>query len=181
MTLGKLGAAYLHKICVETNSNSVFFASGTTIESVVSHIDFDLECLTLVTDNLTVSQLLIRDPKNSVIMIGGQLILPSLNLVGHVAEKMISSFSYDYAFIGAAAIDENGYVYTYNFIEAGTFSAIVASSHHVVVVADSTKINSKTFVQLFQLQKGHVLITNKDVPSSFKDTLETKGVVVITD
>lgn len=181
MNIGKLGAAYLKDISETTDCNSVFLASGSTLYCMSQQIPNNLNNTTLVTDNLNVSQVLASNPQHTVILIGGQLILPSLNAVGHHAEKMIRNFKYDYAFIGAAAIDEQGYVYTYNFIEAGIFFAILESSRNIVVLADSTKTNQKTFVQLFKLKKGHTLITNSIAPIEFINTLKSNGVYVITD
>lgn len=181
MIIGKLGSAYLQSLANTSDCSSVFLASGSTLHCMVSEIQYPLTNTTIVTDNLNVSQILAPNPNYTVISIGGQLILPSLNAVGHLAEKMIRSFNYDYAFIGAAAIDENGYVYTYNFIEAGTFLAILESAKNIVVLADSTKMCQKTFVQLFQLKKGNTLITNSDIPTSFRNTLSSAGVKIITD
>ena len=105
--------------------------------------------------------------------------LPSLNIVGYVAENMIKSYRYDYAFIGAASIDENGIVYNYNIIEAGTFSAVLESTRHLIVVADSTKFNKRSFFQLFELQKGNTLITDSGIPKEIYKTLTEKGVKII--
>ena len=181
MDLGSFGAELLREAIDSGTCNSVFLASGSTLYCMASLIRFPLTNATVVTDNVNVSQALASNPSYTVIMIGGQLIFPSLNAVGHLAEKMIRSFTYDYAFIGAAAIDENGYVYTYNLIEAGTFHAIVESAKHVVVMADSSKICQKTFVQLFQLKDGFTLITNPDIPETFRSTLQSNGVRIVTE
>lgn len=181
LQLAKLGASYLQKVAKQPSCSSIFIASGSTMSCIATQVDFNLDDVTLVTDNLSVSQSLVTITNNTVIMIGGQLILPSMNSVGQVAEKMISSFSYDYAFIGAAAIDKDGYVYTYNPIEAGTFFSIINSSNNIVVVADSTKIDKKAFVQLFKLDKGHTLITNNDITEDFRKAIESNGTTVITD
>lgn len=180
-SLGKVGANYLKEILATSSCSSIFLASGSTLYCMANQINFSLRQTTLVTDNLSISQIFAPNPNYTVIMIGGQLTLPSLNSVGHLAEKMIKNFTYDYAFIGAATIDSEGYVYTYNFIEAGTFLSILDSAKKIVVIADSTKICKKTFVQLFKLKKGHTLITNSDIPESFKNTLTSNGVKIITD
>ena len=142
-------------------------------------MNYTMGSATLVTDNVSVSQVLANHPDYTVISIGGQLILPSLNAVGHVAENMIRSFSFDYAFIGAATIDENGIIYNYNYIEAGTFTAVLESSRHIVVVADSTKFGKKSFVQLTQLKEGYTLITDSGIQEEFMETLQNNGVKVV--
>jgi len=179
ITLGATATNYLRKLSMRPNCNSVFMASGTTMVCMATQMNFPLYNTTLVTDNVHISQILASNPEYTVITIGGQLILPSLNAVGHVAENMIKSYCYDYAFISAASIDENGYVYNYNVIEAGTFSAVLESARHIIVVADSTKFRKRTFVQLFQLQKGHTLITDSGIPKEVYNNLLSNEVKVI--
>ena len=179
MSLGLAAAEYLQKASILPTCNAVYIASGTTLYSMALQINYPLSNTTLVTDNVSVSQVLASHPDYTVISIGGQLILPSLNAVGHVAENMIRSFSFDYAFISAAAIDENGYIYNYNYIEAGTFTAVLESSRHIIVVADSTKFMKKTFVQLCQLKKGYTLITDSGISQDFYHTLVKNEVDVI--
>lgn len=179
MFLGLAAAKYLQEVSALQNCSSVYIASGTTLYCMALNVSCPLSHTTLVTDNVSVSQVLASHPEYTVISIGGQLILPSLNAVGHVAENMIRSFSFDYAFISAATIDENGIIYNYNYIEAGTFTAVLESSRHIIVVADSTKFMKKTFVQLCQLKKGYTLITDSGISQEFHDQLVKNGVNVI--
>lgn len=179
MALGHAASGYLHSASLGNGCSSVYIASGTTLYCMALQMNFSLGAATLVTDNVSVSQVLANHPDYTVISIGGQLILPSLNAVGHVAENMIRSFSFDYAFIGAATIDENGIIYNYNYIEAGTFTAVLESSRHIVVVADSTKFGKKSFVQLTRLREGFTLITDSGISKELLETLQNNGVQVL--
>ncbi len=179
MALGHAASGYLHSASLGSGCSSVYIASGTTLYCMALQMNFSLSAATLVTDNVSVSQVLANHPDYTVISIGGQLILPSLNAVGHVAENMIRSFSFDYAFIGAATIDENGIIYNYNYIEAGTFTAVLESSRHIVVVADSTKFGKKSFVQLTRLREGFTLITDSGISKELLETLQDNGVQVL--
>lgn len=179
MVIGAAAANYLREVSSLPNCNSVFIASGSTMYCMALQMNFPLENITLVTDNVYTSQILASNPEHTVVSIGGQLILPSLNAVGYVAENMIKSFSLDYAFISAGSIDKDGTIYYYNFIENGTFNAAVESSRNIVVVADSTKFGKKTFVQLCKLKKGFTLITDSGISSDFYDLLIKNKVKVI--
>lgn len=179
LSLGVAASDYLRQLSANAGHSALYIASGTTLYCMALQMNYPLPGSTLVTDNVHVSQVLANHPDYVVISIGGQLILPSLNAVGHVAEHMIRSFSFDYAFISAAAIDENGIIYNYNYIEAGTFTAVLESSRHIVVVADSTKFKKKTFVALCQLKNGFTLITDSGIPQDFYDFLIRNEVNVI--
>lgn len=179
LALGATAAEHLRTLSESPNCNSVFIASGSTMICIATQINFPLPGTMLVTDNLHVAQVLGSNPEYTVISIGGQLLLPSLNAVGHVAENMIRSFNYNYAFIGVGSIDEQGYLYYYNMMESGTFTAIIESAQHVVVVADSTKFEKKAFLQLCQLREGFTLITDSGIPPKIHDTLVANGTNVI--
>ena len=179
MAIGAAAAEYLHEISSLPNCNSIFIASGSTMYCMALQMNFPLENITLVTDNVYTSQVLASNPEHTVVSIGGQLILPSLNVVGYVAENMIRSFSLDYAFISAGSIDTDGTIYYYNFIENGTFNAAVESSRNIIVVADSTKFGKKTFVQLCKLKKGFTLITDSGISNDFYNLLIKNKVKVI--
>lgn len=179
IAIGGTAASFLKKISTRSNCNSVFIASGTTLVCLATQMNFPLYNTTLVTDNIHVAEVLGNNPEYTVVTIGGQLQLPSMNAVGHAAENMIRSYRYDYAFISVASIDENGFVYNYNLIEAGTFSAVIESTRHLVVLADSTKFSRRAFLQLFQLQKGHTLITDSGIPEEIYSNLTANGVKVI--
>lgn len=157
--IGARGMEYLQDYISQNHPYSIFLGSGSTIYYMVrqSNTAFSVP---IVTDNLYVSTLLAVSEKNTVIMIGGQLTLPSLNTTGHMAEKALSDFTIDCAFIGSSAIDEQGNLYAYNLLEAGMFSTIISASKHIVVLADHSKIGKRNLVYVQSLDKRFTLITD---------------------
>lgn len=178
ISIAKRGAEFLHEYIAKHQPYSVFLGSGTTLYRMATMIDSELP-VSIITDNLHSASVLVTSGKNKVIMIGGELLLPSLNATGHMAEKELSEFSIDCAFIGSSAIDECGNLYAYNMQEAGMFSSIIAASKHIVVLADHTKLGKRNLISIAVLDPHFTLITDQDACQEYVHHYESMGVQVI--
>ncbi|WP_101911307.1 DeoR/GlpR family DNA-binding transcription regulator [Marasmitruncus massiliensis] len=176
--IGRHGVEYLQTHICSNHPNSIFLGSGSTIYCMAKQMSPGLS-VPIITDNLYISTILAASDKNTVIMVGGQLILPSLNATGYIAEKMISDFTIDCAFISSSALDENGNLYAYNLLEAGVFSTVISSSKHVVVLADHTKLGKKNLVHVSALNQHFTLITDSHTPEEYLSYYRNLGTEVI--
>lgn len=170
---------YLQIIAAEQKPKVVFFGSGSTIYRMAEHLDLPLKA-TLITDNVHVAAVLGSNADYTVISVGGQLLLPSLNVVGYSAENMIRSFPIDYAFISTSAIDPEGNIYMFNMLEASAFSAIIETARHIVLLADHTKFDKTNVVHLCRLNSKFTLITDSQTPEAILERLKKTGISVIT-
>lgn len=171
-------AQYLENLSQSGQARSIFMGGGSTMYCMAECISEQLTA-TVVTDNLYVSSVLVKNPSNSVIIIGGQLVLPSLNVVGFTAEKMLSGFSMDYCFIGSSAIDEEGSLYSYTLSEAGFFAAAMNSAKHTVVLADHSKLGTKNLVQIARMSQDFTIITDHMAPAGILKRYQTLGAEVL--
>lgn len=171
-------ARYLDELSQSSQAHSIFMGGGSTMYCMAECISGQLAA-TVVTDNLYVSSVLAKNPSNSVIMIGGQVMLPSLNVVGFTAEKMLSGFSMDYCFIGSSAIDEEGNMYSYTLSEAGFFAAAMNSAKHTVVLADHSKLGTRNLVQIARMSRDFTLITDYMAPADILEGYRTLGAEVL--
>lgn len=176
--VGAAAVTYLTEHLPSEPAGSVFLGSGSTIYCMATQMNAPLP-VPVITDNTYVANTLAADPQNAVILIGGQLILPSLNATGYIAEKMISDFTIDQAFISSSAIDEQGDLYTYNLLEAGVFSAVIAASKQVIVLADHSKLGKKNLVHLCSLNERFTLITDSGTPAKTLARCRELGAEVI--
>ena len=179
LALGKAAVRFLEEVYNKETLNSVYIASGSTIYCMTTQLQTTYKDIVYVTDNSFCGQVLGNNPDNTVISIGGELTLPSLNVVGYYAENMIRSFSFDYAFMGVGSIDNDGMIYYYNFIENGTFLATIESAKNIVILADSSKLGNKLFVQCCKMDSRFILITDKAIEEAMHTMLTKAGVRVI--
>lgn len=171
-------ARYLEDLSQSGQARSIFMGGGSTMYRMAECISKQLTA-TVVTDNLYVSSVLAKNPSNSVIIIGGQLVLPSLNVVGFTAEKMLSGFSMDYSFIGSSAIDEEGNLYSYTLSEAAFFAVAISSAKHTVVLADHSKLGTRNLVQIARMSQAFTLITDHMAPADILKKYRTLGAEVL--
>lgn len=92
-------------------------------------------------------------------IIGGQLKKSTIATVGEEAVKVISKLHFDVAFIGANAVDETFGYSTPDNSEAIIKQLVIAQSDKAYVLADSTKLNQKSYVSFGKLDDA-MLITN---------------------
>lgn len=177
--IGRRGVEYLQEVVAANAPASIFLGSGSTVYSMARQMSPGLAA-PIITDNLYISNVLAASERNTVIMVGGQLILPSLNATGYLAEKILGDFRIDCAFIGSSAIDEQGDLYAYNLLEAGMFSAIISVSKHVVVLADHTKLGRRNLVHIKPLGRQFTLITDGKAPQDCLSRYRELGAEVIT-
>ena len=177
--IAQTAAEYLRILTTEQKPKVIFLSSGSTMYRFAQHISIPLSA-TLVTDNVHVAEVLGSNPSYTVISIGGQLLLPSLNVVGYTAESMIRSFPIDYAFISTSAIDQEGNIYMYNMLESSAFQAIIETAKNVVLLADHTKFDRTNVVHLCQLTRKFMVITDSQTPEAVLDRLRQRGISVIS-
>ncbi len=95
-----------------------------------------------------------------------------------MAEQLVSAYSFDLAFIGAAGIDVDRGTTTFNEL-TGVTRAMAAAASKVVVMASSKKLTHK----MPNLELGwntiSVLITDDGISEQDKQRIENQGVAVI--
>lgn len=139
----------------------VVFDSSTTTLEVVKAIPAALE-FTAITTGLQTAIVLCGKPKAEVINIGGIVHSSSYTAHGHFAVDMLKKFAASTAFISTKAVD----------IREGTFEAmpflieikqaIAKAAKNVILVADSTKLNTTSLTKAVGWNMINELITNDD-------------------
>lgn len=178
MAIARSGIEVLKTQLYPNRPASIFIGSGSTIYCMASQLDVKLS-MPIVTDNLYAATMLASSCDNTVIMVGGQLMLPSLSATGYLAEKYMSDLAIDVAFIGSSAIDEQGNLYAYNLVEAGMFSKIISVSKHVVVMADYSKLGQRNLVHVKKLDRHFTLITDGKAAPEYLQHYRELGTQVI--
>nr|WP_243165825.1 DeoR/GlpR family DNA-binding transcription regulator [Anaerofilum hominis] len=176
--IGLRAARYLREQLEHKGECPVFLGSGSSIFLMAQQLTEALP-VPIITDNLHVASALSCNPDNSVIIIGGTILLPSLNATGYLAEKMLADLSVEYAFIGSSGIDENGYLCAYNLVETGMFSTIISTSRQVIILADHSKIGRSNMVRIQALSEKFTLISDQLAPEACMEHYRGMGARVI--
>ena len=81
-------------------------------------------------------------------------------VVGEAAVDFINNFKVDYAIIGSSAIDSDGSLLDYDFREVKVSQAIIENARHVILIADSTKLERSAPVRIGHISQIDTFITD---------------------
>lgn len=152
--------------------------SGSTTQTLLPFLA-QKQNLVLMTNSLNVANYVTEQRINlRLLLTGGTWDSDSSSLQGQMAEKMIRAYDFDMAFIGASGIDANYGTTTFNeFTQLSQSMAAVAK--HVVIMAESNKLNNKMPNQELPWSAVHTLVTDDDLDFATEQQIKRHGVTVL--
>jgi DeoR/GlpR family transcriptional regulator of sugar metabolism len=160
------------------DGDTVFLGSGTTVLEVARTLR-DRKGLTIITNSLSVLNMLSGLAEITLIALGGVLRDSELSFIGHITEQALAEVHADKVIIGVHAINlEQGLTNDY-LPETMTDRAIMKAGREVIVVADHTKINTVSLAYLAPISSIHKLVTDPQTPYDFISSLKSQGVDVV--
>ena len=139
----------------------------------------DHEGLLVITNNLNVATLLYHHPAIEVIMTGGPVRRSDGGVIGSAAVDFVRQFKVDYAVIGTSAIEEDGSLLDFDYREVRVARAIIENSRHVVLVADSSKLERNAPVRIGHLSEVDIFITDELRSAPLREVCAGHGVKVV--
>ena len=176
--VGKKGAEFLQNLCHSEKISSLAFLSGSTVLSMIQQIDFKIKAAVTTDSIATAYELSTSSISDNVIMIGGKISQPDLNVFGILADQALQSLSFDYCFTGIAGISTNGDLYCYEYTHASVINTIFSSSEHIVIMADHSKIGRSRLVRICPVDSRFILLTDDASPKEMLDLLQKKGMII---
>lgn len=135
--------------------------------------------LTVVTHSVTIALRLAAQPGLEVHMLPGRVRRTTLAAVGTETVAALEQIRADVAFVGTNGISVRHGLSTPDRTEAAVKSALVASAHRVVVLADSSKIGVERTVRFATLADVDTLVTDDGITRADRTALEAAGVEVV--
>ncbi|TBW34878.1 DeoR/GlpR transcriptional regulator [Siculibacillus lacustris] len=160
------------------SGTSLFINIGTTTEEVADAL-CDHEQMLVITNNLNVAMQLSRRTGFEVIVAGGPVRPGDGAVVGASAADLIQQFKVDTAVIGTSAIDEDGWLFDYDFREVRVARAIIENARRVVLVSDCTKLDRTAPVRITHIDHIDVFVTDYMPSAKLRDLCREKGVLLI--
>ena len=139
---------------------SLFINIGTTTEAVSDAL-LAHSGLMIITNNINVANRMRVFPQIEVVIAGGVVRGSDGGVVGEAAVDFIRQFRVDYAVIGTSAIDADGTLLDFDFREVKVAQAILANARHVILVADSTKLERSAPVLIGHINQVQTFITDR--------------------
>jgi DeoR family glycerol-3-phosphate regulon repressor len=154
---------------------SVIINIGTTTEAIAREL-LDHRGLRVITNNLNVAAILSDNPHCEVIVAGGVVRRRDRGIVGEVTVDFIQQFKVDFALIGISAIEADGTLRDFDYLEVKVAQAIIGRAREVWLAADHSKFNRPAMVELGRLDQVRRLFTDQPPPEPFPALLAQAGV-----
>ena len=177
--IAELANDFLNIYINQSHPKIIFLASGTTVCKFAERISLP-SGMVILTDNLPVASLVSPNPNHSVIMLGGQILLPSFNVVGYTAEDMVKSFAIDCAVIGTGAIDTDGVLYLHNILEYTSLRAILDRSKKIILLTDHSKFGKTNTIAFGKVDSRFTIVTDSGVSDEILERFRKNNISIIT-
>ncbi len=169
--IGRRAASYIK------DNDTIVMDNGSTTLEVARNLE-GLKNIKLITNSLPIAELVADFSGVNVIIPGGELRAEMRSLVGSMAEKSLSHYHCDIAFLGADGVDVFSGIYTPQIEEAALSQKMIEIANRVIVVCDSSKFGRKSFVKIGELKDIDVIITDNKVKEKDIEKLLEKDITI---
>jgi DeoR family fructose operon transcriptional repressor len=157
--------------------DTVYLDSGSTVLEAARLLR-GWTRLTVVTNSLpAANELAGRGPR--LILVGGELRTTSMAIVGPLTAALLEQLHVDRALMGTFAMSLEEGLTTTDPSEAYTKELVMARAREVILLADSRKVGTRSFVKAGRLDAVDVLVTDAGVDERTTRSLERRGIRVI--
>ncbi len=158
--------------------DNVILSAGSTVIPLAKQLS-RLKNIRVITHSLPVIDELSHNSQMEVIQVGGVLRSKMRSLVGPIAEKTLGKLSCNTVFLSVEGIDLESGIFSPVIEEASLSKIAIGVSEKVVVLADSSKFQRKSFAKVCSMDRIDVIITDKGIPDRTRNSLEKMGIEVI--
>lgn len=152
--------------------------STTNIE-VAKLIKENIKRLTVVTNSLLIANEIANVKEINLILAGGIYDKKEFSFLGEMTKQFLSNFSLDKSFIGVGGISLKRGVTDFILDEVLVQKKLVDISDEVIIVADSSKINSNSLIKICDLDKANLIITDSKLDEEIKNQYLKKGIKIV--
>ncbi|MGW0335555.1 DeoR/GlpR family DNA-binding transcription regulator [Streptomyces sp. NPDC003011] len=164
---------------------AVGLTGGTTTTEVAramavrSDLASGSPALTVVTNALNIASELVVRPQFKIVLTGGVARPQSYELVGPLADTVLSQLTVDVAVLGVVAFDALHGAAAHDEAEAAVNRLLCERAERVVVAADSSKLGRRAFARICAAEAVHTLVTDTAVPADVVRRFEEAGLRVV--
>ena len=144
------------------DGDTIFIGSGSTTQEVVRNL-VGRQNLTVITNALTVVNLLSQEDGISLVVTGGLLRSSELSFIGHLTEQALRELRPQKVIMGIRAISlDEGLTNDY-LPEVSTDRVIIQSAPEVILVADHSKFGQVSTALVAPIAAVNTLVTDSAV------------------
>lgn len=160
------------------SGDSILIDDGTTTIEVVRALSPNLD-VTLLTNGIEICLELIRHSGATAYSTGGKIDKSDYSFYGRVAIEVTRSFSATMAILGASGVSIERGISTPTEEKAELKQEMIRRSERVIIVADHTKLDRTSFLEVCALDAIDILVTDDRLDDAFAMRLKERGVDVV--
>ena len=134
--------------------------------------------LTVLTNSIKVAIELSKKEQIKVISTGGTLLSQSLSYVGPLAERSLSMYHVNKAFLSCKGVHLNNGLSDSNELQALLKSKMIEIADQTILMVDSTKFGARAFSQIGSLTKVDCVISDYKLDEHTKKAIEENSIAV---
>ena len=150
--------------------------SGTTGNQLAKRLVSSLRLLTILTNSISIAQILTENPGFTVILSGGELNSTENSLGGRLAEHGCSQYYTDIAFISINAISMASGLTDFRSSEVGVINTLMPRAKRKIVIAASGKLEKKSHIFVAPLNSADSIITDSKIQPEIADLYRNSGI-----
>lgn len=134
--------------------------------------------LTVLTNSIKVAIELSRKEQIKVISTGGSLLSQSLSFVGPLAERSLSIYHVNKAFLSCKGVHLEKGLSDFNELQALLKKQMMEIADETVLMVDSSKFGTRAFSQIATLSSIDTVITDSNLNDQLRRQLDEKTITV---
>ena len=150
--------------------------AGTTGNQLAKRLVSTMRLLTVLTNSLSVAQILSENPGFTVLLSGGELNATENALGGRLAEHGCAQYFSDIAFISINSVSIANGLSDFRKQEVGVINTLIPRAKRNIVIAASTKLEKKSHIFVAPLSAVDSIITDSRVPSDISELYRSSGI-----
>ena len=160
------------------DGETIIIDSGSTTTEVAANL-FGRTDMTVITNALNIALMLGAEPGFDVHMSGGHFKAPTLSLSGERSADYFQGLYAQKLFLATGAVDIDGGLTYPSLSDIAVKQAMINAAQSVCLVADSSKIGTRSFCVLGGLDQVDEFVTDDGITEEQLKEIEAAGVKVI--
>lgn len=153
--------------------------AGTTNIEFAKLLILSFESLTIITNSLLIANILSVKKGFTIIVSGGFLNQEEHSFYGKNVIENIYSFNADIAFINVNAVSLNKGLTDFRQGELEVINAYIDNVEKVIVLADSSKFETVSYLKICDLEKIDSIITDKNIDKKILKDYKNNNIEII--
>ncbi len=160
------------------DGDNIALNSGSTVELILDYVE-QTKRLNIITLSINVAARARTLPNVTVYMPGGRLRSLSGAFIGSYAIDFLKQFNIDKAFMGVLAVSKSKGVTHSSLDEVKVNQTLAEVSNRCYLVADYSKFDKISMVNMFDLSMFEAFITDDKIPESYLEYARSNDITIL--